>query len=290
MTMGSELYTKAFYDSLRDAVLGSAEVIVPLALQLVPVSSVVDVGCGEGTWLAAFKKFGVDDILGLDGDHVDRSALRISGEQFQAIDLTKAFKLNRSFDLAVCLEVAEHLPAECAPVFVECLTRLAPVVLFSAAIPYQGGIHHQNEQWPDRWAALFNQYGYVVVDAVRRRVWEDEAVAWWYAQNTLLFVDTRALQENQALRAEYERTDVNQLRLVHPGNYLQAIRPIDPPDWTTASAFRLFGLCLRNAVRRRFYRIVGDQAAVAAARNPPDFNVLLQGATFYGIVKRPGRD
>ena len=113
--------------------------MVPLVLQLLPVRSVVDVGCGDGSWLVVFRKLGVKEILGIDGEYVDPGLLQIPQDCFQAFDLAKPFSLGRVFDLAVSLEVAEHLPAECAPGFVECLTRLAPSVLFSAAIPFQGG-------------------------------------------------------------------------------------------------------------------------------------------------------
>jgi hypothetical protein len=63
----------------------------------------------------------------------------------------------RTFDLAICLEVAEHLPPEAAEGFIDSLTRLAPVVLFSAAITFQVGNQHLNGQWPDYWATLFRR-------------------------------------------------------------------------------------------------------------------------------------
>lgn len=93
--------------------------MVPLVLQLLPVRSVVDVGCGDGSWLSVFRKLGVTDILGVDGEYVDQDILQIPQDCFQALDLTKPFRLQRAFDLAISLEVAEHLPPDCAPAFVE---------------------------------------------------------------------------------------------------------------------------------------------------------------------------
>jgi SAM-dependent methyltransferase len=219
-SLASEHYTKSFFEELRKGAQQSADVIVPLVLELLPVRNVVDVGCGDGTWLAAFQKHGVEEILGLDGEYVSNEVLQIPEKCFQAVDLTKPFELRRSFDLAVSLEVAEHLPVESAATLVESLTRLSPLVLFSAAIPFQGGENHMNEQWPDKWAALFQKHDYLPVDFIRKRVWQNEAVNWWYAQNTLLFVKASLLDCNPKLKAEFEATNRNQLSLVHPRGYL----------------------------------------------------------------------
>jgi SAM-dependent methyltransferase len=247
-----EHYTREFYDGIRNGVTRSAEAILPLVLELLPVRSVVDVGCGDGGWLAAFKKLGVEEILGIDGEYIDRDLLQIPKERFQVLDLTKPFSLGRTFDLAVSLEVAEHLPAECARAFVESLTRLAPVVLFSAAIPLQGGNHHVNEQWPDNWAALFREHGYVPVDFIRKRVWQNEAVEWWYAQNMLLFAQAGVVESNATLNAEFEKTNPNQLSLVHPRKYLEALNPPPaPPPSGVREASRALWLCLKNAIRKR---------------------------------------
>jgi glycosyltransferase involved in cell wall biosynthesis len=215
----SEPYTKVFYKQLKDGARRSAEVIVPLVLQLIPVRSVLDVGCGDGSWLSVFQEFGVKDILGIDGDYVTRDILQIPANHFLAVDLTKPFNIGRVFDLAISLEVAEHLPAHCASGLVASLTQQAPVILFSAAIPMQGGAHHINEQWPDHWAELFREHNYLPVDCIRKRVWQDDLVECWYAQNTLLFVQSRFLESNAALQAEFERTNLNQLCLVHPKQY-----------------------------------------------------------------------
>lgn len=267
--MTSNLYTKGFYDSLREGVIRSAKVMVPVVLQLIPACNVVDIGCGQGDWLAAFLNCGVADVLGIDGDHIDASALSIPPEQFRAADLSKPIFLGRKFDLAVSLEVAEHLPAYSAADFIESLTRLAPAVLFSGAIPYQGGVNHVNERWPEYWAALFEGKGYVPVDAIRRRVWQDESVEWWYAQNTILFVCPELLESDSALKAEFEQTDPKQLSRVHPRNYIEALRPIDPPRWDTRSALHLLHTCLTNGIHRRLLTFGGRKSEAVAIKNPP---------------------
>lgn len=181
-------YTDKFFQQMRADASGSAEVIVPLVLDWVQPRSVVDVGCGTGTWLAMFLKLGVQDVLGVDGDYVDRAMLEIPADRFLPRDLSAPLRLDREFDLVLSLEVAEHLPASSADTFVDSLTRAGPVVLFSAAIPHQGGTSHVNEQWPEYWAELFRRRGYDVYDCVRGRVWHDPRVCYYYAQNALLFV------------------------------------------------------------------------------------------------------
>jgi len=157
-------------------------------MELVRPKSVVDFGCGTGTWLAVFSRYGVREILGVDGPWIDHELLEIPSDRFVARDLSKPFYLDRQFDLVLSLEVAEHLPPESAHGFLDSLTRLGPIVLFSAAIPYQGGTGHLNEQWPEYWASLFERRGFNAVDCIRRRVWENPAVEWWYAQNAILLV------------------------------------------------------------------------------------------------------
>jgi len=239
----------------------------------------VDVGCGQGGWLAVFRKLGVEDVFGVDGDYTDRDALQIPQDRFHPADLSKPLSLTRTFDLAVSLEVAEHLPAECADVFVGSLTRLASIILFSAAIPFQGGNHHLNEEWPDKWAELFRRRGYWAVDPLRKQVWENEAVEWWYAQNTLLFVRADLLEDVPALKAEFERTDPHQLRLVHPRQYLYLqsqyrealFREANLRAYPAAglkAASRILWDCVKNAVRFRLYRTGRRRVAPSGRRSP----------------------
>jgi SAM-dependent methyltransferase len=186
-------------------------------------TSVVDLGCGTGIWLDCFQKSGVNKILGIDGSHIDPEMLEIDRENFLACDLTQKLNLDRNFDLALSLEVAEHLDEEAAEGFVGQLTELAPVVLFSAAIPNQGGEHHVNEQWPNYWINHFRTKNYLAIDCLRRRLWTNEEIAWWYAQNMLLFCDHSALNRYPALESELHNADTDILALVHPKNFLKCI-------------------------------------------------------------------
>lgn len=134
-----QLYTEQFYIDQRKSSRRSANEIVPLVLELIQPKSVIDVGCGVGAWLSVFRECGIEDILGVDGNWVDKNMLEIPENRFLVFDLTTPVLMNRHFDLVVSLEVAEHLPSECAEIFIDSLTRLGPTILFSAAIPFQGG-------------------------------------------------------------------------------------------------------------------------------------------------------
>ncbi|MEP6485797.1 glycosyltransferase [Microcoleus vaginatus GB2-A3] len=220
-------YTRDFHQLIGEGTRSSAREIIPLLLDLLqPIlpKSVVDVGCGTGSWLAAFHKLGIADCLGIDGDYVDRTILQIPLNQFQSADLKQPLQINRKFDLAISLEVAAHLPATCAENFVNSLTQLAPVILFSAAIPFQGGVEHVNEQWPQYWVYYFQKNGYAVIDCLRKKIWNNDKVEPWYAQNILIFVKQEYLSGYPSLVNEDQNTDLNQLAIVHPKIYFYSLQ------------------------------------------------------------------
>jgi SAM-dependent methyltransferase len=183
----TELYSSEFYVREYELSRSAASVVVPLVLALVPARNVVDVGCGIAPWAAEFLANGVEEVWGIDGDYVDRALLRIPRDRFLAQDLTKQICFDRKVDLAVCLEVAEHLPESRADGLVADLTGLAPCVLFSAGMPEQGGVNHLNEQYLPYWVELFKRRTYLAVDIVRPQILGNEAVAWWYQQNIVIF-------------------------------------------------------------------------------------------------------
>jgi SAM-dependent methyltransferase len=212
------LYSNEYFGELDPGSQRSANVLVPLLVDRLRPSSVVDVGCGSGTWLAAFLERGVTDVVGVDGSYVDLRRLRIPADHFVSANLEQPLDLERTFDLAISLEVAEHLPAASAEGFVESLTRLSSVVVFSAAIPGQGGAHHVNLRWPDYWATLFADRGYACLDCIRPLLWRNPDVEWWYAQNTLLYA-RRERADLTARAFAVDRSDDLPLRLVHPVVY-----------------------------------------------------------------------
>lgn len=168
--------------------LKNPNIIVPEIVRILKPKSVVDIGCGLGTFLNAFKRFGVADVLGVDGAWVNKELLYkyISPEEFLAHDLEKEIKLYKKFDLVISLEVAEHLKKDSAEIFVQNLVNSGNLILFSAAIPNQGGQNHINEQWLTYWEAKFAKHDYVLHDVIRPIFWDNPEVFWWYSQNIVL--------------------------------------------------------------------------------------------------------
>ena len=161
-------YNSKYYNWRVKSALSSAEIIVPYLLESFSPSSVTDVGSAEGAWLSVFAKNGVNIIQGFDGEWVKKEELLIPIEQFTMLDLeTFEAPEEEIFDLAISLEVAEHLSESSADNFIKQLTKLSNRILFSAAIPGQGGLHHLNEQPPSYWAKKFKTYGFEQLDIVR---------------------------------------------------------------------------------------------------------------------------
>lgn len=217
----TESYDEAFYHAAANDARRSARIIVPLVIEQMRVASVVDVGCGWGPWLAAFREFGSTTLLGLDQSAVDPARLEFPRSSYRVVDLRQPIRVRRRFDLAVSLEVAEHLPPGSAETFVRSLCRLSDAVLFSAAVPHQGGMRHLNEQWPAYWAALFSRCGFLPVDFLRRRIWQHPDVAWWYAQNVVLYASTSFLKAHPRLQREQQSTGPVPDALIHPTRYLE---------------------------------------------------------------------
>lgn len=181
------IYDRDYYLTKQDGWWASAAAIVPALLRLFPARSVLDIGCGTGNLLATFARYGVTDLLGIDGAQVPPDLLHIAPAQFRPADVSVLDDVGRRFDIACSLEYAEHLPPECAPRFVALLAAAAPVVLFSAAVPGQGGLGHLNERRQSYWAGLFAAHGCVAVDCVRPAIHDAPGAEWYYAQNTIVY-------------------------------------------------------------------------------------------------------
>jgi SAM-dependent methyltransferase len=220
-------YGPDFYRFLASFALRSARRVIPKLTAAVAVRSVVDFGCGQGAWLSAWGDTGAS-VAGVDGPYTDRSHLLIDPGDFHAADLTAPIDLGRQFDLVQSLEVAEHLPAANAEQFVKTLTAHGPRILFSAAVPGQGGENHVNEQPPDYWRALFRERGYAAFDYLRPLVFEDPAIARWYRFNTIFYI----------------RDDI-------VAHLAEPIRRSRVPDWRALDDYWPVAFRLRNAVVRR---------------------------------------
>ena len=181
-------YSPGFYDGQRAGSLSSAEIVLPIVFDFLRASSVLDIGCGVGTWLAAARKLGAARLIGYDGPHVTPDMLVDHEIEFRSINLEYEEPKPERMDLAISLECAEHVSQAAGFRIIKCLCQSADVVLFSAAIPGQGGKHHVNEQWQSYWIRLFADNGFDAYDVIRPACWNDRRVEPWYAQNTLVYL------------------------------------------------------------------------------------------------------
>ena len=219
----------------------------------------MDVGAGLGTWLAVARDLGVDDVLAIEGEWVRGLQTDVPQSHYVFADVGDTVPVARRFDLAISLEVAEHVPEAKARNLVDNIAELSDVVLFSAAVPGQGGTHHVNERWPEYWSHLFDLRGFVAYDLLRWRLWDDDRVRFWYRQNMILLIrrDREALC--QALETLCSRAMLPSPppAVVHPELYMRLTRFHERPPlaWLLK---RLPG-AVRRAISRRSRRILGSR-------------------------------
>lgn len=219
----SKPYDENFYRSQMDGSYRSAARYVEILAEHFRPLSVIDVGCGRGTWLKAFGEAGATRLVGVDGPWNSQELMADPRIEFYAADLDRSIFFAERFDLALSVEVAEHLPIATADLFVTNLTNLSDAVLFGAAYVKQGGSHHINEQPQSYWAEKFVARDYVPFDIFRPRVWLDPTIEFWYQQNTFLYVRTGSLYfQNLVADCTFPLENINFTNCVHPTLFAEA--------------------------------------------------------------------
>ncbi len=214
------LYDTSFHADRDERTRASARLVLGKLKEWIDPKSAADVGCGVGTWLAAAKEMGIADVQGFEGPWAKTANLVLKEGEVSFQNLEEKVAMNRTFDLVISLEVAEHLAPSRAAGFVADLAALGDCVLFSAAIPMQGGTGHVNEQWQSYWAKHFADQGFTALDPLRPMIWQDGEIAFWYRQNMLVYA-----REGSQAAADLQKLGFAapaMLDLVHPEQYLHA--------------------------------------------------------------------
>ncbi len=222
----TEMYGENFYERYLAVSIQSARIYLKYLWQFFQPVSVLDVGCGRGAWLKACRELGSTTLLGFDGGLSNQSSMIDSAINFHGINLNEAFSVPYKVDLAMTLEVAEHLQPATAPFFVKLLTDAADAVLFSAAYTKQGGTYHINEQPHTFWAKLFAEHGFVPFDLFRPLFWGNEDVCFWYRQNVFAYVKRNSPVFLQlASHGFRELADISFMDCIHPDLYRSKTLP-----------------------------------------------------------------
>ena len=225
-------YGASFYADRRTATRHAAERLLTILAEHVSFTKVADVGCGTGTWLAAAMHMGAEEAFGYEGAWVGATELDDPRIDLAQVDLEQPLSGAR-VDLVMSLEVAEHLSPARAESFVADLCAMAPIVLFGAAIPGQGGVNHVNEQWQSYWASKFAARGFAAFDVIRPLVWSDSSIPPWYRQNAIVYISDDAAQNLTASAVG----DLGTLDLVHPALWNRANRELEYANAMPESQF-----------------------------------------------------
>ncbi len=119
----------------------SAQVISRLLMDAISPKSVLDIGCGIGIWLNEFKKLkGVEKVQGIDGEWVLNTPLDINRDEIEIYNFESSDSKincigNFKYDLAICLEMAEHVSCAKSNFIVDTLIKASDVIYFSEATP-----------------------------------------------------------------------------------------------------------------------------------------------------------
>lgn len=218
--MSDSVYGDSFYNWQIEGSLISARLVLGHLFNFCQPKSVLDVGCGRGTWLKACGDLGANDLLGIDGPWNNQDKMIDRRIVFRAVDFNSPFSLDRRFNLAMSLEVAEHLSPESASRFIDTLVDASDIILFGAAVRGQGGTGHINEQPQSYWGEFFRERNYAVVDILRPTLWSDARIDFHYRQNTFLYVKrNNALLDNLRSKGILEMSDLGFMDCVHPELY-----------------------------------------------------------------------
>jgi SAM-dependent methyltransferase len=221
-------YDDDFFASQSDGSYRGAREVLPKVFALTKPRSVLDVGCGQGTWLAAALEQGVSDILGVDGPYVNLKTLKIPQGRFLSCDLQKPLELKRRFDLVISLEVGEHLAESAAQTFADNLVRHGSVVLFSAAVPGQGEprISTNSGRLTGRKSSRKAATSWSIVSVTGSgAIIKFPSVI---GKIQFLYVEAQFLNSSPALAAETSRPEQLPAALVHPELFAEVLsRPVN---------------------------------------------------------------
>lgn len=245
-------YDSEFFQRLNNTSTSSADIVLEVFAKYYKgeIHSAVDIGCGTGAWLSACRKrFDKNmHVKGYDGEYVSKEQLVINESEFTACDLSNNIEIEGRYDIAISLEVAEHIEEKAlggGEGFVKRLVNASDLVLFSAAVPYQGGTDHVNEQYLSYWVDLFRKYNYELYDVIRPDIWNNELVSVWYRQNAVVFVKSGSDSEGNLRNNPNHIIDV-----IHPEIYCNRALELNEKLGWVYRRIRKFQECFSHSQKK----------------------------------------
>ncbi len=186
------VFNRFTFSMYHRGALDTAPSAVTCLLSLYPaLRIVVDLGCGTGVYLHEFEVRGVETIGYEHSARARRQAERLYGLKVRPFDVQEFKGVGRLADACLCIEVAHYLPPSLANLLVQHCARSAPLVIFSAAQPGQGGYGHVNAQPREYWIERFAALGYRLNVSTSSRLQDHLRThlkrGFWLAANVCLF-------------------------------------------------------------------------------------------------------
>lgn len=206
------MYSESYYRKHETGSYKSAIQILEYTNSFINFNSVIDFGCGMGTWCKALDNLGIKNFLGIDKHQYEPAYMLIPPEKYMQFDLGKPLELTCMADMVISVEVAEHINPEYSDIFIKNLCSCSKIVLFSAAISHQGGTGHINEQSCIYWETIFNKYGYRAIDCIRPYFWNNEQIEIWYRNNCILYIEQHIYEKISA----HVPQNSYPLNIIHP--------------------------------------------------------------------------
>jgi hypothetical protein len=172
-----ETYGQDFFAHRFDEIGWRGSIMCDTIQGILHPATLVDVGCGIGDLVEAFRLRGVA-AWGVEGSEFSFPYRRVRKSLLLRMDLRKPQKLERNVsELALCFEVAEHIEPEYTEIFFDNLVMFSDSILFSSfAGESSHAVGHVNQNPMSFWCDQFKRRGYTKVEGIGDRMryeWSD---------------------------------------------------------------------------------------------------------------------
>ncbi len=164
------------------------EVIEVIWPWIADIGSFADLGGGMGSWSKALELKGISNFNLIDHPLTPVENILIENKSnFTPVDLELDLPVYEHYDLVICTEVFEHFSEKRALELLEWINASTDFILFSAAIPRQGGLGHVNLQRHAYWHEKFSNLGFSFFDGFKPEIISNQGIKYWFRQNLFLY-------------------------------------------------------------------------------------------------------